>query len=57
MATIPLPNHNFDPTETGVPWRSLSQRGHRILFDPPDSKVARADLPMITGKDLECSRR
>ncbi len=54
MATIliPLPDHDFDPTETGVPWRILSQHGHRVVFATPAGKVARADPRMITGEGL-----
>jgi hypothetical protein len=32
---IPIPDADFDPTETGVPWRTLRQRGHRIVFATP----------------------
>ena len=35
MATIlmPLPRRDFDPSETGIPWRMLSARGHRFVAD------------------------
>lgn len=49
---IPLPDHDFDPTETGVPWRTLRQRGHRVVFATPNGKVARADPRMISGEGL-----
>lgn len=54
MATvlIPLPDHDFDPTETGVPWCTLRQRGHRILFATPNGKIAHADPRMVTGEGL-----
>lgn len=54
MATIliPLPDHDFDPTEAGVPWRTLTMRGHRIVFATPQGKVARADPRMLTGEGL-----
>ena len=54
MATIliPLPDHDFDPTETGVPWRTLRQRSHYVVFATPNGRVARADPRMITGKGL-----
>jgi len=54
MATVlfPLPNSDFDPTETGVPWRVLRQRGHRVVFATPDGKIARADPRLITGEGL-----
>jgi protease I len=49
---MPLPNRDFDPTETGVPWRILSERGHRIVFATPDGKRGEADPKMLTGKGL-----
>lgn len=54
MATIliPLPDHDFDPTETGVPWRTLRQRSHHVVFATPNGKGARADPRMITGEGL-----
>jgi protease I len=54
MATIlmPLPKRDFDPTETGVPWRVLRERGHRVVFATPDGRPAQADPMMVTGKGL-----
>jgi len=36
---IPLPSDDFDPTESGVPWRGLNARGHRIVFATPDGRA------------------
>ena len=54
MATIlmPLPNRDFDPTETGVPWRVLTGLGHRIVFATPDGEPGEADRRMATGEGL-----
>jgi protease I len=54
MATVlmPLPSHDFDPTETGVPWRMLGERGHRLVFATPDGKPGAADPEMVTGRGL-----
>jgi protease I len=54
MATIlmPLPNRDFDPTETGVPWRVLTGLGHRIVFATPDGEPGEADRRMLTGEGL-----
>jgi protease I len=54
MATVlmPLPSRDFDPSETGVPWRLLSERGHRLVFATPDGKPGAADHEMVTGKGL-----
>ena len=49
---MPLPKRDFDPTETGVPWRMLRDRGHRIVFATPDGGPAEADPMMVTGKGL-----
>lgn len=54
MATvlIPIPETDFDPTETGVPWRTLRQKGHRIVFATPNGNAGRADQRMISGEGL-----
>jgi putative intracellular protease/amidase len=54
MATVlvPIPRSDFDPTETAVPWRTLRQRGHGVVFATPDGKVAHADRRMVTGEEL-----
>lgn len=54
MATVvmPLPQRDFDPTETGVPWRVLTGRGHRVVFATPDGTEAAADPRMVTGAGL-----
>jgi protease I len=54
MAAIlmPIPNHDFDPTEAGVPWRLLRMRGHRIVFATPDGRPGQADARIITGNGL-----
>ena len=54
MATIlmPLPSRDFDPSETGIPWRVLSGLGHRIVFATPDGQAGVADRRMVTGEGL-----
>ena len=54
MATIltPLPSRGFDPSETGIPWRVLSDLGHRIVFATPDGLPGVADKMMVTGQGL-----
>ena len=54
MATVlmPLPSHDFDPTESGLPWRVLESRGHRVVFATPDGRPAEADARMLTGEGL-----
>lgn len=49
---VPLPARDFDPTETGVPWRVLTERGHEVRFATPDGIQGDADPLMVTGKGL-----
>ena len=49
---IPLPRSGFDPTESGVPWKTLTDQGHSVHFATPDGLPAQADPRMINGKGL-----
>ena len=49
---IPLPTRGFDPTETAVPWKVLSDRGHEIIFTTPGGEPSSADPIMVTGAGL-----
>jgi putative intracellular protease/amidase len=50
---IPIPDRDFDPTEVGVSWRVLTDRGHRVRFATPLGHVARGDEVMVTGRGLD----
>lgn len=54
MATVlmPLPSRDFDPSETGIPWRVLSGLGHDVVFATPDGEPGVADGRMVTGEGL-----
>ena len=52
IVLMPLPARDFDPTESGVPWKLLCERGHRVVFATPDGKPAQADPRMLDGKGL-----
>ena len=54
MATIlmPLPRRDFDPSETGIPWRVLGARGHRFVVATPEGMPGEADPRMVTGAGL-----
>jgi protease I len=54
MATVllPLPDCDFDPTETGVPWAALQAHGHRVVFATPNGRPGEADPKMVTGRGL-----
>ncbi len=49
---IPLPSYGFDPTETAIPWKIISEKGFEIVFTTPDGKKAGTDNIMLTGKEL-----
>jgi putative intracellular protease/amidase len=50
---IPLPNADYDPSEVAVPWRTLTQAGHRVVFATPDGSIASADPIMLSGQGLD----
>lgn len=49
---IPLPSYGFDPTETAIPWKLLSENGFKVTFATPQGNKAEGDRIMITGKGL-----
>ena len=49
---IPLPHTDFDPTEAGVSWKCLTDRGVDVVFATPSGLVATCDPIMLTGKGL-----
>lgn len=55
MATvlIPLPHVDYDPSEVAVPWRVLTEAGHRVVFATPDGHIAAADPIMLSGEGLD----
>jgi protease I len=54
MATLlmPPPDSDFDPTESGVPWRTTRDHGHNVVFATPAGRRPRADPKMVTGEGL-----
>ena len=42
----------FRSTESGVPWRTMRDHGHRVVFATPSGRTARADPKMVTGEGL-----
>jgi len=53
LVLIPVPNHDFDPSEVAVPWKILRAAGHRVVFATPDGKEASADPMMLSGEGLD----
>lgn len=49
---VPLPNRDFDPTESAVPWKHLKALGHTLVFATPDGQAATADPRMVSGEGL-----
>ena len=49
---MPLPNQDFDPTESAIPWRELTGAGHEVVFATATACAARADERMLTGSGL-----
>ena len=54
---IPLPSYGFDPSETAIPWKLLSEQSFEIVFVTPDGKKARTDKIMLTGEKLGIWKR
>ena len=54
---IPLAAYGFDPTETAIPWKVLSDNGHEIIFASPEGKKASADIRMLSGIGLGILKR
>lgn len=50
---VPLPSHDFDPTEIAVSWSVLTGRGHRVSFATPDGRPGEADPIMVSGRGLD----
>src|SRR5256885_16958494 len=46
---MPLPDRDFDTTETAVPWRLLTRAGHQVLFATEEGAVAACDPLLLSG--------
>jgi protease I len=49
---MPLPQIDFDPTESAIPWKVLKACGFEVVFATPNGKEASADFRMVTGEGL-----
>lgn len=47
---FPLPTRGFDPTETAVPWKALTDAGHEVGFATPDGRPSAADPRILSGR-------
>lgn len=50
---MPLPAHDYDPTEAAVAWQVLTQAGHTVCFTTPNGLPAQADPLMLSGEGLD----
>jgi putative intracellular protease/amidase len=50
---IPLPHHDFDPTEVAIPWKLMCDAGFDVHFATPDGQTAQCDPMMISGEGLD----
>lgn len=46
---IPLPDNDFDPTESATPWRVCMDRGWKATFATEHGKIAAADPRLLMG--------
>ena len=46
---IPLPDHDFDPTESATPWRVCVDRGWTATFATEHGAIAEADHRLLMG--------
>lgn len=49
---VPLPHSDFDPSETAVPWRTLTRGGIQCMFATPHGLRAHCDPRMLHGTGL-----
>jgi protease I len=52
MILMPLPDYDFDPTESSIPWKILGENNIELRFATPSGKAGKADDRMLTGKGL-----
>ena len=47
-----LLNTDFDPTESSIPWKVLTDSGHQVCFATANGEVAVCDQITLAGKGL-----
>ena len=50
---IPLPSHDFDPTEVSISWKVLTDAGFQVTFATENGKRGHCDPLMISGEGLD----
>lgn len=46
---IPLPDHDFDPSESSFPWRVCTERGWKVTFATENGAIAACDPRLLKG--------
>jgi putative intracellular protease/amidase len=46
---VPLPDHDFDPTESATPWRECHRRGWKSTFASENGAIPAADPRLLMG--------
>ena len=46
---VPLPDRDFDVTESAVPWKLLTEAGHRVVFATEAGATPACDPLLLTG--------
>ena len=46
---MPLPDQDFDPTESAIPWKVCTSQGWRVAFSTEHGNIAQADLHKLKG--------
>jgi putative intracellular protease/amidase len=49
---VPLPDTDFDPTETAVPWKVLSDAGHEVVFATEEGKKPACDHFLVRDEGV-----
>jgi len=50
---IPLPDHDFEPSESAYPWQACMERGCKVTFSTKQGSVAEADHRLLKGLILD----
>ena len=46
---MPLPDHDFDPTEAAIPWKACSLQGWKIAISTETGNIPEGDLHRLEG--------
>jgi len=57
MILMPLPDRDFDPSETAIPWKILTENRLQVVFATPYGNPGLADMRMVTGEGLGVWKR